>query len=167
MVEVDLAPALQTVDPDMGGTADFIMYDAKRRQLLVADLKFGTGVTVAAGENPQLKQYALGALLTTGAPAKTVRSVIVQPRLEDPDARISSHVFPALDLLDFAADCAAAAKATREKDPVAVPGAEQCKWCPAAKGNCDVAIKTKRTKPAGARATVDDFAVIDGTASKS
>jgi len=167
-VEVDLAPALAKVDQGTGGTADFVSWTDDGKHLLVADFKFGTGVPVPAKDNKQLKLYALGALLSLFLRPQTVEVAIIQPRLEDPEQWVKRDTFDAIELLDFAADVQEAAALTRLPDAEPVPGEEQCRWCPAARAKrCSVAVKTGYRKPAGAKVTVDDFAVIDGTVSKS
>jgi len=157
--EVDLTPGLQKIDKDMGGTADAVWLEGD--ELVVTDFKFGTGVAVDPVDNPQLKMYALGVLLQTARKVRKVRVVIVQPRLEDPAQRIREHTFKAVELMEFAADMEDAAEKSRAEEPVAVPGEKQCMWCPAAKGNCDVAIKRSSRRPAGARVTIEDFSVVE------
>jgi len=162
-VEIDLAPALARIDPDTGGTADFVCWTEDGKHLLVADFKFGTGVPVAAEDNKQLKMYALGAMLSLYLQPETVEVAIVQPRLEDPEQWVKRNTFRAIDLLDFAADVQEAAVKARLPDAEPVPGEEQCRWCQAAKAKrCSVAVKTGYKKPAGARVTIDDFAVTTG-----
>lgn len=165
--EVDLTPQLSKLDPDTGGTADYIAVVDQGNRLIVTDFKFGTGVPVPAEGNKQLKLYALGALLDCFIPPKEVEVAIVQPRLENPDDWVQRHVFPAFELLDFAGEVVQAAAATRNPDAQPVPGEEQCRWCQAAKAKrCDVAVKTGYRKPAGPRVTANDFAVVEGIASQ-
>lgn len=130
-VEVDLTDALKKIDPDLGGTADFVRWRPKAKHLYVTDLKYGAGKVVEPTDNPQLKLYALGALLAVDKPAETVTVTIVQPRIEHEDGRVRSWTFPAIDLLSFAADVDSAATRTRLVNPALVPGESQCQWCPA------------------------------------
>lgn len=130
-VEVDLTPALKTIDPELGGTADFVRWRPATKQLRVVDLKYGAGKVVEPTENKQLMLYALGALLTLDKPAKEVTVTIVQPRIEHEDGRVRDWTFPAVDLLDFAADVAESATRTRNSNAPLVPGEVQCGWCPA------------------------------------
>jgi hypothetical protein len=161
-IEIDLAPALQKVDPDCGGMADFVRWCPSDGELLVADFKFGTGVTVEVEGNKQLKKYALGALLHYNAKARTVRAVVVQPRLENIDHRITSYEFPAFDLLDFAGDIKIAAEQSRLPNPPIVPGEAQCRWCPAGKaGLCDKMVKYKPRRPVAAAVTPEMFEVLN------
>ncbi len=160
-VEVDLTPALSAIDPDIGGTADFVGWANHGKRVLVVDFKFGTGVPVAAGDNKQLKMYALGAILALSLKPETVQVAIVQPRLADPDQWVKRDLFAGTDLLDFAADVKEAAERTRNPDAKPTPGAEQCRWCPAARAKkCNVAVKTGYHKPAGPQVTAQDFPTI-------
>jgi uncharacterized protein DUF2800 len=143
-VEVDLTAELSKLDPDFGGTADFMRYRKSRKHLRVIDLKFGAGVIVEVVENKQLKKYALGSLLTLKQPCSSVTVVVIQPRAEHPDGRVREWTFPSADLLEFAAELKAAARATREPDAPLVPDANnQCKFCPA-KPKCP-ALKSQQT----------------------
>lgn len=130
-VEVDLTKALQTIDPDLGGTGDYARWRPKTKHLLGFDFKYGAGKVVEPKENKQLLLYALGMLLELGVPAKEVTVGIVQPRIEHEDGRVRYWTFPAQDLLDFAADAAESASRTRDANAPLVPGDVQCQWCPA------------------------------------
>lgn len=130
-VEVNLDDALSKVDPDLGGTADYIRWRPKAKHLLVTDFKYGAGKVVEPTENKQLMLYALGALLKVNKPAKEVTVRIVQPRIEHEDGRVRDWTFPAVQLLDFAADAAESASRTREDSAPLVPGDVQCGFCPA------------------------------------
>lgn len=124
LVEVKLTKKLRTIDPDLGGTGDYVAYRPADKHLLVADFKYGAGTFVAEEDNRQLKIYALGALLTIGRPVEKVTVMIVQPRYEGAEP-VRAWTFEAFDLLEFQADLKAAATKTREKDAPAVAGT----WC--------------------------------------
>lgn len=128
-VEMPLLEALQKIDPDLGGTADFVRY--RPGHLHVMDFKFGSGTFVAADDNEQLKLYALGAMLTANRPVEDVTVTIVQPRFEGA-APIRSDTFKAVDILDFIADVQDAAVLTRDENAARVAG-DHCKFCPQAK----------------------------------
>jgi hypothetical protein len=130
-VEVDLTPALRKIDPDLGGTADFVRWRAKEKKLYAYDFKYGAGHLVRAEGNKQLLLYALGALLALGKPAAEITVKIVQPRIDHEDGRVREWTFKASDLLDFAADVADSAMRSRDSNAALAPGAEQCQWCPA------------------------------------
>lgn len=130
---------LADLDPpfDAGGTGDFVFYDAGL--LEIVDLKNGVGV-VDAKENPQLRTYALGALLAhTGLDVFSVKVTIVQPRafFPDPSAEmlrqtdgswvsadgrywisanrcIRSETFTVAELIDWTADLLAAMKRSKQ-----------------------------------------------------
>jgi Protein of unknown function (DUF2800) len=116
----------------MFGTVDFAAVNANTRQLDVVDLKFGRGVVVEAKENPQLRYYALGALMAYKgtAPIETVKLTIVQPRVAHIEGFVRSETLDVLELLGFANDLLAAARATQEPSAPLVPGSH-CRFCPA------------------------------------
>lgn len=131
LIEMSLTPGLQKIDPDLGGTADFVRYCPTRKNLLVADFKYGRGVFVEVENNPQLLLYALGALHSFAAHnVKTVTLAVIQPRAEGEEA-VRTWTAPVEVLLDFAQDVMDAAKAAREIPAKLTPGEKQCRWCPA------------------------------------
>lgn len=100
---------------DAGGTGDAVIYLPAEKRLEIVDLKGGRGVVVAAKGNPQLRTYALGALLANkGLDVEKVTVTIVQPRASHPDGRIRSETFHVVDLLEWTADMMAAMKRSRE-----------------------------------------------------
>lgn len=129
--EMPLLDALGTIDPDLGGTADFVRYRPSAQSLRVTDLKFGAGVYVDAEDNTQAKTYALGALLQVGLPVKEIEVCIVQPRYEGA-APIRPWKFPTSEVLEFVADLQDAAAKTREPNAPLVAG-DHCKFCPRAR----------------------------------
>lgn len=89
---------------DAGGTGDFVLYAPKDRELEIVDLKNGMSVVDVEG-NPQLRTYALGALLAhQDLDVDTVRVTIVQPRAQHKDGRIRSETFHVADLIAWTAD---------------------------------------------------------------
>lgn len=133
---------LSNVHPGCFGTADAVVWDKKSKLLTVIDYKHGAGIPVGVFNNLQLRYYALGALLSLGYPAENVTLTIVQPRCDHPDGPVRSETIPALDLLDFAADLVAYAKATEAPDAPLHPG-EHCRFCPAGKSNACPEVKNK------------------------
>lgn len=100
---------------DAGGTGDAVIYLPAERRLEIVDLKGGRGVVVAAKGNPQLRTYALGAMLANkGLNVTQVTVTIVQPRASHPDGRIRSETFHVIDLMEWAADMMAAMHRARE-----------------------------------------------------
>ena len=129
--EMPLLQALSKVDPDLGGTADYVRYRSSAQHLLVADFKYGSGVYVEAEDNKQLKIYALGAMLECGKAVKDVTVRVVQPRYEGAQPIRDFH-FKAHDILDFIADVQDAAAKSRDPNAAFAAG-EHCKFCPAAR----------------------------------
>ena len=129
--EMPLLQALSKIDPDLGGTADYVRYRPATQHLLVKDFKFGSGVYVEVEDNAQLKLYALGAMLECGKAVKDVTVRICQPRFEGAKPTRDFN-FKAHEILDFIADVQEAA--VKSRDP-ATPFAagEHCKFCPHAK----------------------------------
>lgn len=71
------------VAPEGFGTCDCIIIGGDTMHII--DFKYGKGVHVSAGGNPQLKLYAAGALKAYGMlyPIKSVVMHIVQPRIDN------------------------------------------------------------------------------------
>ena len=111
-VEMPLADALQTWDPDLGGTADFVSYHPAKKTLRVIDFKYGAGTFVDVNDNKQAMLYALGVMIAVAQPVETVEIYIVQPRYEGVEP-VRKQSFHAWQLMEFAGDVADAAKATR------------------------------------------------------
>ena len=107
--------SLADLDPpfDAGGTGDAVIYLPAARRLEIVDLKGGRGVVVAAKGNPQLRTYALGAMLANkGLDVEKVTVTIVQPRAAHKDGRIRSETFHVVDLLEWTADMMGAMRAS-------------------------------------------------------
>lgn len=131
---------------DAGGTADAVIYYRQSKTIEVVDLKNGTGL-VEATDNPQLRTYAIGALLANPQfDVERVIVTIVQPRAPHKDGRIRSDAFHVIDLLEWTNDLLAAMHRSKQafveradivgelsEDAWAErwlnPG--RCKWCPA------------------------------------
>jgi hypothetical protein len=125
-----------TGEDGAGGTSDAVI--VKGDTLTVVDLKFGMGVKVDAGENPQLMMYALGALndFEVLTDFSEVMMVIHQPRLNF----VSEYSIPVAHLRAFGEDVRkAAAKVTeayaQDRDTAGwqqtylEPGEKQCRFC--------------------------------------
>ena len=130
-IEMPLLQALSKIDPDLGGTADYVRYRPATQHLLVADFKFGSGVYVDVNSNEQLMLYALGAMLECGKAVKDVTVRIVQPRFEGAEP-VRDYHFKAHSILDFAADVQAAAQRSRDPNAPLVAG-DHCQFCPLAR----------------------------------
>ena len=141
-IEQSFTPALKKLHEKFGGSGDYVRWRPSTRQLRVADAKFGAGVPVEVDDNPQLKKYGLGALLTNpGFNAEEVELRIIQPLCDHEQGRARSYKFPAFDLIEFAADIIEAAKRTEEWGAELVPSKKACKFCPAAGANKCPAIE--------------------------
>lgn len=125
-VEQDLD--LKDFVPGSFGQADCILLHGS--DLYVNDLKYGKGVPISAEGNPQLRLYALGALMAYKDFWKidTVHMAIIQPRLDN----ISEDIMPAQALLDWGVlTIRPAAKLAADETPEYHAG-EWCRWCAAA-----------------------------------
>ena len=114
------------------GTADCIMIGGE--VLHIIDFKYGKGVDVSAEENPQLKLYAVGAILQymTFYDIFTVRMTIVQPRIKrEPD----TWEMPARDLLRWAEDIVKPAAKLAIAGEGEYAEGDWCRWC-AIRGSC-------------------------------
>jgi hypothetical protein len=108
--------SLETLRPpfDAGGTCDAIVHDAETRHLEVIDLKTGRGVVVEATNNPQLRTYAIGAMLAhSDIAVSTIQVTVVQPRAQHRDGRIRSEMFTVADLIDWTAQLLVHMRRTR------------------------------------------------------
>lgn len=141
-----------TGEEGAGGTSDAIII--KGSEIIIVDLKYGTGVEVDADNNPQLMIYALGALNEYDliGDFDTVTMVIHQPRLN----HVSEYSIPVSELLTFADDVRHAADKVRWEDPTLVPGEKQCKFCKA-KATCP-ALRAEVSEVVGGAADLSDFA---------
>lgn len=120
---------LTKIYPGLYGTADCVIYDGELKRLYVSDYKHGKGIPVDPENNPQLKYYGLGALLSLSVPIDEVVLEIIQPRYS-PDIKhaIKSWGLDALDMVDFADDLKIAAGATDEPNAQVIPG-DWCQFC--------------------------------------
>ena len=123
---------LKDIYPGCWGTADAVIWKPAIEKLVVVDFKFGAGVLVMPHGNPQLRYYALGAMVTTPFRPKKVELVIVQPRCAHPAGPVRSEIIDAMELLDFSVDLKDYAKATEDPKAPLVSG-EHCRFCPAAR----------------------------------
>jgi len=129
--EMPLLQALQSVDKDLGGTADHVRYRPSTKDLRVFDFKFGSGMYVDVDANEQMMMYALGVMLQIKKPVANVTVTVVQPRYEAA-APVRDYSFKGVDILDFAADVIAAADKTRLSAPPLAAG-DWCSFCRAAR----------------------------------
>lgn len=133
--------------PGQGGTADAGIIIPRKRQVIVADLKYGVGEKIDASylneknerkPNQQLALYAAGLISDAkllGVEVVDVTLVIVQPRLNHIDeAHFSVH-----EIIDLALEAKAAVERAgeamivprKELAPYMQPGIKTCRWCKA------------------------------------
>lgn len=108
--------SLETLNPpfEAGGTADAVVYKPDEKLLEVIDLKGGRGHVVEAIGNPQLRTYALGAMLANkGLAVDTVKVTIVQPRAPHKSGRIRSESFHVIDLVEWTQELMEAMKRSK------------------------------------------------------
>ena len=166
LLKVEQHFTLASLNPpfEAGGTADAVIYYPTEKKLHVIDLKGGRGHVVEVVGNPQLKTYALGAMLANPKLAvEQITVTIVQPRAPHKSGRIRSETFHVADLAEWTTDLVAAMKrsaqalADREKIGTTVSKAEwnsahlsagpHCHFCKAA-GFCP-ALEQRATDAAG------------------
>lgn len=124
---VDFSPWV----PHGFGTCDCIIIQGT--EMHVIDYKYGTGVPVAAKDNPQMMLYALGALNDYGFAydIETVTTHVYQPRIDN----ISAHSLTVADLLKWGEETVKpTAEVAGKGKGKYTPGAH-CKFCPHA-GRC-------------------------------
>lgn len=108
---------------ELFGTADRLHYSPTRKRLDVIDYKHGTGVWVAAKDNPQLTLYAAGGLYLYPE-AETIFVHVVQPRHQATQDKIRSWQVTRDDI-----DKARAATAWAAHNPSMLAPGPWCKWC--------------------------------------
>lgn len=113
-----------TYAPEGFGTGDCILISGNT--LYVNDFKYGKGVAVSAFDNPQMKLYALGAVLEYGFlyPITSVQLAIIQPRLND----ISEFTIPIAELLAWGESIKPIAQMAFAGEGVYTPG-DHCRFC--------------------------------------
>lgn len=127
-VNVEVGFALRQ-DERFFGTNDASVYLPEQRTLVVYDYKHGAGYMVDADDNPQLKYYALGAIMVCPHPVSEIELVIVQPRGQgEAIKRWSTTPF---DLMDFGAELVAGAARVDDPNAPLATGAH-CQFCDAA-----------------------------------
>lgn len=151
--------SLELIYEGMFGTNDAAIYDSKALTLEIIDLKGGAGKAVEVEDNPQLKYYALGAMLNyQHRGVQTVKLTIVQPRAGHRDGAIRSWETTPMELMMWADELRDLAKRTEDPDAPLVAG-DHCKFCAYA-GQCPAfkedAIKSAMLDFAAHPAEMDD-----------
>lgn len=117
LLQIEQKFSLEKLNPpfEAGGTGDAVIYWPLLKMLEIVDLKGGRGHVVEVKGNPQLRTYALGAMLANpGLDVETVKVTIIQPRAPHKDGRIRSEEFHVADLVEWTADLVAAMKRSAE-----------------------------------------------------
>ena len=123
----------QIAPGEVGGTVDVMIYLPLIKTLHVIDFKYGAGVAVEVKGNKQLRVYGVQGINSDfGWIIEKVVLTIIQPRAFHPDGPIRSEELSVAELLDFHADIETAVENCLAPAAPLVPGAEQCRWCPAA-----------------------------------
>jgi hypothetical protein len=132
--KLSLAP-LDPTDPMLAenrGTGDCVIVNRRLRKLTIVDLKFGKGVMVK-GDSPQLKDYALMALVSIGMDGgwSEVETIVVQPRAQGNSEKVKPVSFEPMDLLgSFVGELAGAMESALDPNAPLRIGSH-CKWCDA------------------------------------
>lgn len=149
---------------DMSGTVDIqIVTDSN---LEIIDYKDGMN-PVAAKDNHQMEQYAVGAIAEMIAqgkqPPQYVTCTIIQPKLRMKGLTgIDSHTYTLAELMVVKDKLIAEAAATDAPDAPFNPGESQCKYC--AHGGACTARTTQALSNAGI--SFANLEVVEQTASK-
>lgn len=122
-VELNVTPALKTIHPSLGGTADLVAGGGG--MLTVCDLKTGR-VDVDPEWNPQLMTYALGAALLLNAPPSVgIRLAIYQ----EESGGWKEWQCQYADLLDWRETLEGLAERALQPNAPRSASAEACKYC--------------------------------------
>lgn len=116
LLQIEQKFSLESLKPpfEAGGTGDAVIYAPLLKQLEIVDLKGGRGHVVEVKGNPQLRTYALGAMLANPKlDVDTVKVTIVQPRAPHKDGRIRDEEFHVADLVEWTADLMAAMRRSK------------------------------------------------------
>lgn len=130
---------------EMFGTADAIIVSGRipgtippvPQQLVVIDLKYGTGVVVEVRDNPQLMEYALASMLSLPHEGDGMwadarfRTIIFQPRAPHPDGPVREWEYNYDEIREFGHKLLTGAHAAHAPDAPLTPG-PWCRWCKAA-----------------------------------
>ncbi len=133
--ELKVRPGRLIDRDDLWGTADVLILDPERAEIVVGDLKYGAGHAVEADGNVQLRLYALGAV-GLAPHAERITTAILQPRAIHAVGPVRTETLTREELLAFAETIKAAAQATDE-DAAPLAAGDHCTFCRAA-GGCSV-----------------------------
>lgn len=106
-----------------------------KKEIIIADWKWGAGETVEVERNKQLMIYALAFwwnIARHKTKATRFRLIIMQPNVEGGGGEWTVDLD---DLLEFGEEVKRRSAATRKPDARIKPGKKQCRWCKAAQHN--------------------------------
>ena len=130
--------SLSAIDPsdpllaENRGTCDCVIVNRRTGKISIIDLKYGKGVMVP-GDSPQLKNYALMALISFGMDGgwKEIETVVVQPRAFSEGERVKPVSFAPIDLIDgFLGEIVGAMEEALDPNARLSVG-KWCMWCQA------------------------------------
>jgi hypothetical protein len=128
ITEVRVNPGLRIGRDDYWGTADVVGADAKRRILMVGDLKTGRG-RVDVRHNTQLLSYGLGSLeLLDFVPDRVVFAIFQPPLWGSKPALWETNLHV---LKEFETLVSMRAHETDRHNVEPAPNSDACQWCPA------------------------------------
>jgi hypothetical protein len=130
-VEYEMRVGLDVLHPPapMYGTADAVIWQPHSRILTIADFKYGQGVVVEAENNPQLRYYALAAVLTMKVRPDLICMTVVQPRAEHEDGPVRVATMTWADLIAFRDELLEAAHKASKPDAPVGPVGKHCRFC--------------------------------------
>jgi len=117
---------MEHIHPDLGGTCDFEL--STKTKLSMYDYKNGRG-EVDAEENTQGMNYLLGRATQSSRKWKEYEFVIVQPRLDNPDARVKRWSCTHKELMKFQKIVLDAIQDAESDEPTLCAG-DWCHFCP-------------------------------------
>lgn len=132
--------SLRPLNPpvEMFGTADCVIWDGDDKVLQIWDYKHGRGVPVEVSGNPQLRYYALGAMIEIGEIPEKIVTGIVQPRCPHDEGPVRSAEYTLDEIVAFKNELMAAAHAAvdaADEPTEHLQVGEHCRFCKA-KGVC-------------------------------
>lgn len=127
---------VQTGIPECWGTADAVIIWPGGIE--VVDIKYGSGVRVEVHRNPQLRLYAVGALMMALllADVELVWYTVWQPRMSNH----ASEEMTATDLLAWRDSLLPVAAEALLPGARFGPSEDSCRWCPV-RGRCDAQME--------------------------
>jgi hypothetical protein len=130
-LEVEQRLDMTHIHGEIFGTGDAVIYQPKSATLHVLDFKYGKGVPVEVGENPQLLLYGAGAARRYhNRRIEKVRLHIVQPRAQHHLGPVRSWETDPLTLMDFEDEIRVAASRAMADDAPRFAG-DWCRFCKA------------------------------------